>query len=164
MKAWYDNHEPWEKLVILTLAGLIVFVILVFGILTPVTSAKQAAIRAQTAAQTDLALVQRGLNAFTSGANTQAKSSFTREALFQTARQANINISRIQAAEAANGQASSQRVWFENATTVQLFAFLAQLSDRYHVQITRAQINANADQTVSAQFTLSPTTSYPAQP
>lgn len=145
-----DSRTTRERWLIFIAAALMcLFLVWQFGA-RPILSQKKQAVQAQEVAVRDLDIVQRGVPKirFVKGPE---KTTFNRTEMIAAARSANVAISRVQP-----GSNNKLQVWFEDSESSQIFSLLADLSDRFNIDIDRVQITRRDTGRVSAQVTLAP--------
>jgi len=74
-----------------------------------------------------------------------------RNAVIETARAANVSISRMQPSSD-----DSLQVWLDDSPALNVYSFLTELDRRYNASTTKAQLTRRDDGTVAAQFTFEP--------
>lgn len=147
-----DSRTPRERALIygaiLLFAGLGLWQ---FGV-KPVLDNKARAEQSLLSAKRDMRIVQAGLPKMGS-VSTQSRGAapFDRPALIETARTAEIAISRVQP-----GADNSLQVWFEDAPSLSIYKFMNDLRAQYDVSIERVQLTRRESGRVSAQLTLKP--------
>jgi len=145
-----EDRTPRERaLVFGALALAAIFLIWQF-VLAPVFAGKAAAQQDLRIAQRDFEIVKLGLPNMKQQTKVD-KAVFDRSAAVETAKAVGLTISRIQP-----GQNESLQVWFEDAQSSSVYAFLGRISAAYNVDISRAQISRQESGFVSAQLTLAP--------
>ena len=149
--SFLDDRTPRERLLILTALGLAVLLIGWMLIVRPLTQAHDTAVLAQSKAVRDYDLVQRGLPYLTQ--TRSDRQAFDRNAVIATARDINISISRVQPENDGD-----LKVWFEDSTSDQVYAFLNRLTDTYNAGVELVQMNRRPNGQISAQITLRPLT------
>lgn len=147
--SWWDEREPRERLLLLTLAAIAAVFVLIFAVVLPLQNAGDQAERDLEQAQTDLRLVQRVAPNLSTGSADRLP--FDRSALVQAATNRNVRIARIQPDE--NGALA---VWIDDAPTLPLYGLFDDILTDYAATMERASVSANGDGTLSAQFTLRP--------
>jgi len=138
------------------LIGLAAILCVVLGgwqfLIKPISQAKTKSQAAYQTAVRDYNIVQNGLPRLTRAApQSSGKQAFNRSALIETARSVNIAISRVQ--PASNNEL---QVWFDEASSSQIYGFLQILDNQYAVETLSAQVNRRKDGLVSAQFKFMP--------
>ncbi|MBC6402073.1 MAG: type II secretion system protein M [Hyphomonadaceae bacterium] len=141
------DRSPRERLLILIMLVLLGTFLIWQFLVSPVLGMRAVAESDRQAAIRDYEIVAQNLSAME--VDGSEKAAFTRNILIQEARAAGIRISRVQ----PQGE-DAIKVWFEDAPALQVFTFLDDLSGRFDVSVTNAQINRRDGGTVGAQFTL----------
>ncbi len=147
---WFKRLAPREQFLVGLAAVLIALFILWQFIISPILSGAQNAERELAAAKRDHMIVSAGLPKMTLQGGTQ-KTAFSRSAVIDTARAANVSISRMQ--PSAN---NSLQVWLDDSPALSVYNFLSELERRYSASTVKAQITRKDDGTVAAQFTFEP--------
>lgn len=147
---WFARFAPREQFLI-GLAALLTVVLMIWQfIISPILSGTESAERELAAAKRDYVIVSAGLPKMKAQGGTQ-KSGFDRNAVIETARTANVSISRMQPAAD-----DSLQVWLDDSPALSVYTFLSELERRYSTSTRKAQITRKDDGTVAAQFTFEP--------
>ncbi len=148
---FFNSRTPREQLLIALMLVLVVLFAIWQFLINPMIEAKANADAKRTKALNELSIVQRAVPQLrTSESTTQT---FDQAAVFNTARNVNIAISRIQPQDD-----NALKIWIEDTPSTTLYGFLLALSRDYAVDITRVNINRRDNGLVSAQITLGPST------
>ena len=145
------DRSPREHYLILIALGLMILMAGWLLILRPMSQAHSSAIQDQNRAVRNFDLVQSGLP-YLSQSRPDLQP-FDRNALIATARDVNISISRVQPENDGD-----LKVWFEDSTANEVYAFLNQLTGTYNAAIELVQMNRRPGGQISAQITLRPLT------
>ena len=145
------DRTPRERYLILIALSLLAFVAGWMLIIRPMSQAHSSAVQDQSRTVRDFDLVQSGLP-FLSQSRPDLQP-FDRNALIATAREVNISISRVQPENDGD-----LKVWFEDSTAGEVYAFLNQLTATYNAAIELVQMNRRPGGQISAQITLRPLT------
>ena len=149
--SFLSERTPRERLLIYVALGLLALLAGWMMIIRPMTSAHADAVQAQSKAVRDYDLVQRGLPFLTQ--TSPDRQPFDRNAIIVTARDVDIAISRVQPENDGD-----IKVWFEDSTSDQVYAFLNNLTGSYNAGIALVQMNRRPGGQISAQITLRPLT------
>ncbi|MEP1230684.1 MAG: type II secretion system protein GspM [Litorimonas sp.] len=147
-----SNFSASEKRLIAIALPLCIFVGAWQLAIKPTFKAKSDSRAKYETAIRNYSIVQRAVPRLTNASRSSlGEQAFNPTAIIETARAANIAISRVQ--PASN---DALQVWFDETTSAQIYNFLLTLEGDYAVEVTRAQINRRQDGLVSAQFTFTP--------
>ena len=146
--SWFKSREPRERILLLVLAGLLVFFAAWFAMTRDSGPNGSAALEA---AQTDREFWLRAAPRLTASSTTGARAEFTRGALIEAARKRSVNLSRVQP-QSGGGLT----VWVEDAATPSFYAVIQDLVTNYAVDVDTALITAAPAGGVNAQLTLTP--------
>jgi len=149
MKFW-NGLDARERLLI-TIAGCLVLILAIWFLgVRPIMSAKSNAQTAQSMALRDLEIVQTNVSKLSSGSSVVSGTQpFDRNAVIQIAKTNNLNISRVQPEN--NG---SLKVWFDEASSRQVFKFMSELTSEYAAQIAGVQMTRKDSGSINATITL----------
>lgn len=147
---WFQTREPREQYLIIVMAILVLFFVGWQFVINPVQQARLTALQSQATALRDQGVVEQGI-ALLQSPDAGAKIAFSRDGALNTARQNALNVSRVQPSNEGG-----LTLWFENASAMNVLAFLKQITSEYSVTVNRAQITRRDNQTVTAQITLEP--------
>jgi type II secretory pathway component PulM len=148
MMSWFKSREPRERILLLVLAGLLVFFAAWFAMTRDSGPDGSTALEA---AQTDREFWLRAAPRLTASSTTGARAEFTRGALIEAARKRSVNLSRVQP-QSGGGLT----VWVEDAATPSFYAVIQDLVTNYAVDVDTALITAAPAGGVNAQLTLTP--------
>ncbi len=143
---FFPDRSPRERLLIAIMLGLALLMALWFLLLKPVMDAGTNAADDHRRAVRDYQVVQDGLPYL--GRVQTDRQAFDRSALIRTARDMQINISRVQPENDGD-----IKIWFDDAQSQQVFGFLNKLLRTYDTEVEAAQFNRRPDGKVSAQIT-----------
>ena len=146
--SWFKSREPRERILLLVLAGLLVFFAAWFAMTRDSGPDGSTALEA---AQTDREFWLRAAPRLTASSTTGARAEFTRGALIEAARKRSVNLSRVQP-QSGGGLT----VWVEDAATPSFYAVIQDLVTNYAVDVDTALITAAPAGGVNAQLTLTP--------
>lgn len=153
MTNWWETREPRERL-LLSVAGVLTFLVLGYLlVIQPLSNARQQASQALASAQTDRAIVDRGISVL---ANTDTTSSGAapdvddfRTMVTRSAREAGLSLSRVQ-----RGSDGTIQLRFDDAEPPRLFAWLATIESQPGGEIVAASISARNDERIEAVIEL----------
>ena len=146
MRAWWESREPRERVLLGVLGALLAAFALLFALVLPVMDARANAEAELRRAQADYRIVaQTAVRPQTGG----ARAAFSRSVLLSAAREAGLQVTRIQA-DRDGGFA----VWIDDAETAALYGMFEQLLTRTTAQMDRVIVSADATGRLSAQFTV----------
>ncbi|MEO0882947.1 MAG: type II secretion system protein M [Pseudomonadota bacterium] len=153
MTNWWETREPRERL-LLSVAGVLTFLVLGYLlVIQPLSNARQQASQALASAQTDRAIVDRGISVL---ANTDVTSSGAapdvddfRTMVTRSAREAGLSLSRVQ-----RGSDGTIQLRFDDAEPPRLFAWLATIESQPGGEIVAASISARNDERIEAVIEL----------
>ncbi len=149
--SFWNGLDARERLLI-TIAGILLGVLALWFLgIRPVINAKADAKTAQTTALRDLEIVKSGLPKLGGGTASTGTQAFDRNAVIRTAESAGLNLSRVQP---ENGGAL--KIWFDEASTSQIYKFLTDLTATYAVSVSSAQMTRKSSGTVNTTITLQP--------
>jgi len=121
-------------------------------VIKPISKSKTQGASEYNRAVRDYGIVQSAIPRLGGGgAQNSSKPAFNRAAIIDTARTANLAISRVQPSQ--NG---AVQVWFDETTSAQVYNFLQLLESQYAAEIANAQLNRRQNGLISAQFTFAP--------
>ena len=148
---WFRRLASREQLLVAIAAALIALFASWQFILRPVIFSAQQAERELTTAKRNHMIVTAGLPKIALQNSGAQKAGFNRSAVIESARAANVSISRMQPAAD-----DSLQVWLDDSPTLNVYSFLSELDQRYTASTVKAQITRRDDGTVAAQFTFEP--------
>ena len=144
----WDEREPYEKTIMIALAGLILLALFWFIAVQPILSAKSAAQARSNKVVRDYEIVSRAVPVLGRDVATASGEGFSRTMLIDMARQKSVKLSRVQP------EGDTLLVWMDDINTVKLYDFLEELMVEGGAELTRATISSNDSGLLSAQFTL----------
>lgn len=148
LRNWWDGREPRERLLLIVLGCLLGLFALIVLLILPAQSARADAEVALERAKQDLTLVSRVIPGVSAGAP-NARAPFDRSVLIRTAQSHGIKLTRVQPANDG-----SFAVWIDDAQTQDLYGLFSDLLSNYAVTLDRADVSADANGRLSAQFTV----------
>lgn len=140
---WWDMREPRERILLGVLAGLVSLLVLIFGLLLPIQSARANAAADLDRAKADLVAVSR----LSPSEDVAVRTPFDRSVLITIARAQDVKLTRVQP-----GSDGSVSVWIDDAQTQRLYGFFDTLLSDYAVGLDQVIISADANGRLSAQF------------
>jgi len=149
--SWFNGLAPRERFLVGIAAMLTVLFILWQFLISPVFSAIEKSERNLAAAKRDYMIVSAGLPQMKQQNSLGSQAAFNRNAVIETARAANVSISRMQPSSD-----DSLQVWLDDSPALNVYSFLTELDRRYNASTTKAQLTRRDDGTVAAQFTFEP--------
>ena len=151
--SFWNNLEPRERLLLGGAATLFIIIgVFLLGI-RPILSAKANATDSHNTAMRQLETLQAKLPAITQNAQSnRGTQAFNRNAVLQTVRGRSLDLSRIEPV----GE-GGLKIWFDEATSVQVFGFLNDLTSTYAAKVTSVQMSRKANGLISATLTIQST-------
>ena len=146
-REWWNGREPREQVLLGVLAALLGVFVLVFALVLPVLDARASAQSALNRAEGEMRIVSQVAPGATT--DTAARQPFSRSVLLSAARDQGLSVTRIQAA----GEGGFA-VWIDDANTQGLYAMLDTLVNGSTATLERVIITTNANDKLSAQFTV----------
>ena len=146
-REWWNGREPRERVLLGVLAALLGVFVLVFALVLPVLDARASAQSALKRAEGEMRIVSQVAPG--ASADTTARQPFSRSVLLDAARTEGLSVTRIQAA----GEGGFA-VWIDDANTQGLYAMLDTLVNGSTATLERVIITTNANDKLSAQFTV----------
>jgi len=149
--SFWQNLSSRERMLLGGAAALVAILAIFFLGVRPVLNAKANAETAQTAALRDLEILQTNLPKLSGVSASTGSQPFNRNAVMQNVQANSLELTRIQ--PESDG---ALKLWFDEATTPQLYKFMADVTGNYAAKITSVQISRKNNGKVSATLTLSP--------
>lgn len=146
-----ERLAPRERLLVGIAAALLAFFVTWQFIVSPILAASSTAQRQLDAAKRDHMIVSAGLPTIALQNGGTSKQAFDRDKVIETARRANVTISRMQP-----GSGASVQIWLEDSPAPNIYSFLSDLDARYGVSTTKAQMTRRDGGSVATQFTFAP--------
>ncbi|MEM6411987.1 MAG: type II secretion system protein M [Pseudomonadota bacterium] len=153
MMTWWEMREPRERLLLSVAACLTTLVLGYVVIIGPMNTARSEASRALASAQTDRAIVERGIAAIgTSDRNSSGAALDVddfRTTVTRSAREAGLSLARVQ--RSSDG---SIQLRFDDAEPPRLLAWLATIESQPGGEVIAASITARNDERTEAVIEL----------
>lgn len=147
--SYFLNLSRREQVLIITAVLLCAAFALWQFALAPVIKGKTQAQSAHAQALRDMDIVRRAAPLISQVDTSNARAEFDRTVAITEAGRAGLSLSRVQ--PTPNGDV---QIWFDDCASTTLYAFLANLTRDYAVNIERADIKRKDGGVVSAQITL----------
>lgn len=143
---WWGSREPREQKLLAVLSGMAALFLILFGLILPLQSAHASSQAKLDRAKANLALVST-LSPAQAGA--AIRQPFDRSVLITVARAQNVKLTRVQP-----GNDGSFSIWIDEAETPALYGFFEVLLSSYAVNLERVVVSTDANERLSAQFTV----------
>lgn len=148
---YWNNLDARERLLLLVAGALIVVLAIFFLGVRPVLSAKTKAETAQSTALRDLEILQTNLPKLSGASAVAGTQPLDRNSVIQSVQINNLELSRIQPEN--NG---ALKLWFDEATTPQLYKFISDVTGTYAATVSSVQITRKNNGKVGATLTFTP--------
>jgi len=150
--SFWQNLSGRERMLLGVAAALLAILATYFLGVRPVLSAKAKAEMAQTTALRDLESLQNNLPKLSGTTATTGTTPFNRNNVIQLIQLNDLELARLQPEN--NG---AIKLWFNEATTAQIYKLVADVTEQYAAKITSVQISRKSNGLVSATITISAT-------
>lgn len=149
---FWQNLSGRERMLLGLAAALFALLAAYFLCVRPVLAAKAKAEIAQTTALRDLESLQTNLPKLGGSSTKTGTEPFNRNSVIQIIQLNDLELTRLQPEN--NG---AIKLWFNEATTAQIYKFVADITGKHAAKVTNVQISRKKNGQVSATVTISPT-------